>query len=509
MSSQMHAVGPRRVRAKRFAARAMALGILGGVVQVVSAATTASASSVIGSWGPRFDLPLVVIHASVLPNEAGKVLLFSSRGPSVGSAAYLWDSATGALTNVSVTYSHDMMCGGNTMLSDGSVFVAGGRISAEKTSIFDPGSDTWVPGPSMASARYYPSTIELPDGKVLIFYGQSTTVDSYDPETNTIARLPASANRSDVDLYPRMHVLPDGKIFNAGPERQTLLFDPATNTWSPMGLMAHARSAGSSVLLPGLNKVLASGGNSGAQITKTADIIDFSAATPQWRPTASMNLARQDQNTLLLPDGTVLAVGGKGGGTIPKQAELFDPVTETWTLMAAQSAQRAYHSIAVLLPDGRVLSAGDGDGYRLTGEIYSPPYLFKGPRPTIESVSSSSLGYGTGFTIETPNAGEIARVALVKPGPVSHGVNFDQRYLDLAFERGDGAIAATAPGGPNLAPPGWYMLFVLNDAGVPSVASWVRVRTAPEPGRAGMLGSGIALLSLLSRARRRSRAAAG
>lgn len=491
-----------RVRTKRFAA----LAILGAVVQVVSGATTASASSVIGSWGPRFDLPLVVIHASVLPTEENKVLLFSSRGPSVGSAAYLWDSATGALTNVSVTYSHDMMCGGNTLLSDGSSFAAGGRISAEKTSIFHPESNTWVPGPSMASARYYPTTIELPDGKVLIFYGQNTTVDSYDPETNTITRLPASANRSDPDLYPRMHVLPDGKLFHAGPERQTNLFDPATNTWSPMGLMANPRTAGSSVLLPGLNKVLASGGNSGAQITKTAEIIDFSAATPQWRPTASMNLARQDQNTLLLPDGTVLAVGGKGG-TIPKQAEIFDPVTETWTLMAAQTAQRAYHSIAVLLPDGRVLSAGDGDGYRLTGEIFSPPYLFKGPRPTIESVSSSSLGYGTGFTIQTPNADQITRVALVKPSPVSHGVNFDQRYLDLAFERGAGEIAATAPGGPNLAPPGWYMLFVLNDAGVPSVASWVRVHTVPEPGRAGMFGSGIALLSLLSRARRRSRAA--
>ena len=120
------------------------------------------------------------------------------------------------------------------------------------------------------------------------------------------------------------------------------------------------------MLLPGLNKVLAIGGNKGALTTNTADIIDFSSATPQWRPTGSMNLARQDFNAVLLPDGTVLSWRQRRG-TIPKQAEIFDPVTEKWTLMAAQTAMKAYHSTAVLLPDGRVLSAGDGDGLRLKG----------------------------------------------------------------------------------------------------------------------------------------------
>ena len=387
----------------------------------------------------------------------------------------MWDPGTGDLTDVSVMYSHDMMCGGNTVLSDGRVFVAGGRINAERTAIFNPATETWSPGPSMPLSRYYPTAIELPDGRVFIFSGRNDTAESYDPKANTLTPLPASANRK-LALYPRMHVLPDGRLFNAGPEQQTSIFDPATSTWSFMGEMIFgARHNGSTVLLPGLNRVLAIGGNTGAGPTNTAEIIDLSQATPRWRRTTSMQFSREHTNVVLLADGTVLVVGGRGGDRIPKHAELFDPVTETWSQMAAQVAQRAYHSTAVLLPDGRVLSAGGGDGDRLTGEIYSPPYLFKGGRPTIASVAPSSLGYDQAFTISTPDAGSIGRVALIKPGVASHGVNVDQRYVDLEFTVDGGTVSATSPADPNLAPPGWYMLFIVNSSGVPSVASWVHV----------------------------------
>lgn len=476
----------RRIRTAgvRFAVKTCAaLGLLLGVFQGILLAASASPESVIGSWGPRFPLPLIAIHATAFPN--GKVLLFSARSnsslsstkssSSIGSDAWVWDPGTGDLTDVSLTYSYDMMCGGNTLLPDGKVLVIGGRINAQKTVMFNSATETWIPGPTMPLARYYPTAIEVPDGRVFIFGGRNDTAESYDPKTNKLTLLPAKVNRK-LALYPRMHVMPDGRLFDAGPEQQTSVFDLGTNTWSGMGQMTYGtRFNGSTVLLPGLNRVLSIGGDKGAGATNTAEIIDVSQDTPQWRQTASMHIAREHLNVVLLPDGTVLVVGGRGADTLTKSAELFDPVTEGWTRMAAQVALRGYHSTAILLPDGRVLSAGDGDENRLTGEIYSPPYLFKGGRPTIASVNSSSLGYGQAFSISTPDAGSIGRVALLKPGVASHGVNVDQRYVDLQFSANSGQVFASSPAGPNLAPPGWYMLFIVDSRGVPSVASWVQV----------------------------------
>jgi hypothetical protein len=134
-----------------------------------------------------------------------------------------------------------------------------------------------------------------------------------------------------------------------------------------------------------------------------------------------------------------------------------------------------YHSTALLLPDGRVLSAGQSFGqYENTGEIFSPPYLFKGARPVI-SEAPGTLGYGQVFTVATPQAASISRVALVRAGAVTHSVNFDQRYVDCSFTTSGGTLLVTSPPNANYAPPGWYMLFLVNSTGVPSVASWVQV----------------------------------
>jgi len=134
-----------------------------------------------------------------------------------------------------------------------------------------------------------------------------------------------------------------------------------------------------------------------------------------------------------------------------------------------------YHSTAVLLPDGRVLSAGESYGnLKQTGEIFSPPYLFKGARPAI-SGAPATLGYGHAFTIGSPDAHDVKRVALVKAAAVTHSNNFDQRYVDCTFSARGGKLHPTAPRNGNHAPPGWHMLFLVNAAGVPSIAHWVRV----------------------------------
>lgn len=445
---------------------------------------------VVGEWSAPIDLPLTPIHGSVLPN--GKVLLFSRPDTSVGSEAWLWDPATGGLTDVTLTWERDIFCAAQSLLPDGRLLLTGGHVpnttgafGPANTDLFDPSTNTFTSGPLMSEGRWYPSNVQLADGRALIFGGKiepkvnAVTVDEYDPATNSIVQLPTTANQS-MGNYPKLHLLPDGRIPWTN-RSTTKIFHPDTDTWTdgPASVYGSRWENGNSVLLPGLHKILQVGGG-GDPATATAEIIDFSSSSPAWTSTASMNHPRGWADAVLLPDGDVLMVGGSDGpqyGTPVKAAELFDTESETWTVMASQQAPRMYHSIAVLLPDGRILSAGQDTGSSFThrAEIYSPPYLFKGARPTI-GAAPSSVGYGQQFDISTPEAADIARVVLIKPGSATHATDFEQRYVDLPFTvSAAGTLTATAPPNGNHAPPGPYMLFILTSTGIPSVATFVHV----------------------------------
>jgi galactose oxidase-like protein len=453
--------------------------------------------AVVGRWSGLIDLGVKGISSVVLPN--GSALLFSYPVNAVGSDAYLFSSDPMRLTDISLSWTRDIYCSGHSFLPDGRLFIAGGHLhrggrrGVRDTALFDPRTLTFTPGPLLSEERWYPTNAALGNGKVLVFGGfkdrsaltKAVTVDEYDPVENTITQLPPTANRA-FGNYPRLHLLRNGKIAHTN-WKLTHLFNPATNTWSASASMNYIGrgESSASVLLPGSMKVLQFGGTDGkGGATNTAEIVDFSAQTPAWRYTASMTHPRVWTNAVLLPDGNVLAVGGGTGGSYTNpvyEAELYNPGTGTWTAMAAQQAPRVYHSTAVLLPDGRVLSAGHDKGaYQTTGEIYSPPYLFKGPRPTITS-APTSVDYGQTFTVSTPDARSITRVALIRPSSVTHSLHADQRYVDLSFTALDAnTLSVTAPGTGNEAPPGPYMLFVLA-SGVPSVASWVFVGTAAAP----------------------------
>lgn len=471
------------------------LALLAVQVGTIAVRPAGAGPELTGQWAAPINLGVKGIHSTVLPN--GKVLLYSYPVSAVGSDARLFDPATGGTTNVSINTQLDVFCAGHSLLPDGRLFNTGGHVyqaafglGIRNNTIFDPATNTWSNGPLLSEERWYPTNVTLGDGRVLVFSGDrdlnnpAPTVDAYDPAANTITQLPSSATLY-LGLYPRQHLMPDGRILTNLTTRQTQptkLFDPSTNTWTNLAstLFGTRAEAGSSILLPGLNKVLYFGGSrrNNGTATATAEIIDLSEPTPQWRYTNPMNAARMWANALVLPDGKVLVVGG-GGRSLYKNpvfsAELFDPVTETWTTMASQLRPRMYHSTAVLLPDGRVLSAGhDRGNAQFTGEIFSPPYLFNGPRPTITS-APADLGYGGQFQVSTPDAGSIARVALIRPASVTHSIDFDQRYVDLSFTAGSGVLDVTGPANGNIAPPGYYMLFILNSSGVPSVASWVHV----------------------------------
>jgi hypothetical protein len=422
-------------------------------------ARAAAGPAATGSWTAPFALTLVSIHAVVL--HTGNVLLFSWPNKTVGSDAVLWNPVSGTITNIALSYQRDIFCGGTTVMSDGRVFIAGGHIyqgaindtqGVANTTVFDPASSSWTEGPIMSEARWYPTTMLLGDGTVIICAG---TVNS-------------GANATTTGLLAWTNLA------------TTWFLNPATATWAkgPKLNSAGRGVTDTSVLLPGLTKIMEIGGSTASGPTATCEILDTSAATLAWTPTGSMNFARVWANTVLLADGTVLVVGGGQSGSYGSPiftSEIYDPATGVWTEMAAQTAPRIYHSTAVLLPDGRVLSAGESHGsLAQTGEIFSPPYLFQGARPTISS-APGTLSYGQGFTVSTPDAASISRVALVKAGSVTHSNNFDQRYVDCTFTAGSGSLSATAPPDSNHAPPGWYMLFLVNSGGVPSVASWVQV----------------------------------
>jgi hypothetical protein len=198
-----------------------------------------------------------------------------------------------------------------------------------------------------------------------------------------------------------------------------------------------------------------------------------------------MSIQRRQLNATLLPDGKVLVTGGSNAAGFDEPsgavlyAEMWDPTTETWSTMASHTRYRGYHSIALLLPDGRVLSAGGdlsaGGGTAFNAEVYSPPYLFNGARPTITS-APTSVSYGETFVVQTPDALGITQVTWIRLSSVTHGFDQNQRINRLGFSQTQGGLAVRTPSSAKVCPPGHYMLFILNSKGVPSVSQILKMR---------------------------------
>src|SRR5690242_16573415 len=200
-----------------------------------------------------------------------------------------------------------------------------------------------------------------------------------------------------------------------------------------------------------------------------------------------MSQPRIEMNATILPNGKVLAVGGslndEDTGTASLNADLYDPATNTFSSAGMNAFPRLYHSNSLLLPDGTVWFAGGNPArgtYEQHMEIYSPAYLFNldgtlATRPTITGVPSSGIGYGSTFQVQTPDAASITSVVLMRPGAPTHAFDMEQRLVAMTFRAGSSVLNVTAPPNGNIAPPGYYMLFILNSSGVPSVASFVRL----------------------------------
>jgi len=324
----------------------------------------------------------------------------------------------------------------------------------------------------MNDARWYPTNTTLANGDVLVVSGFTVTgtfntmPQVWNPSTNTWRDLTSA--QLMLPLYPWMFLAPNGQVFNAGDAteaRATTLTSRYLNTsgtgqWTAVTSYNYngVRDYGSAVMFDG--KILIAGGDGAVNTaaTKTAEVIDLNSASPSWQFTGSMANARRQFTLTVLPDGKVLATGGSTGFGFDNRsnpvfpAEMWDPNTGSWTSMASISVYRGYHSTALLLPDGRVLSAG-GEQTGASAQIYSPPYLFKGARPTITSAPSSA-SYGQTLFVATPDAANIGMVTWIRLGSVTHGFDHNQRLNHLSFTQASGGLNVTTPANANLAPPG-------------------------------------------------------
>jgi WD40 repeat protein len=442
-----------------------------------------SRSALEGEWSGLIPSPVIQLHLHLLPD--GRVLSWGLQG-----SPQLWDPASASFTAVASPAL--LFCSGHTFLSDGRLLVAGGHITSDHglpaTTIFDPSTGSWAAGAPMAQGRWYPTVTTLPNGEELALAGED--------ETGTLVRIPEIWNGSawrqlttatvSVPNYPRAFVAPDGRVFYAGMQQQSRwLQTSGTGAWS-LGpkLNFGSRNYGSAVMYaPG--KILFVGG--GSPPTNTAEIIDLNQPNPQWTYTGSMTYPRWNLNATLLPTGDVLVTGGTSvsdrtsvAGAV-NVAELWSPTTGGWTQLARSApVLRGYHSTSLLLPDGRVIHSGGGDGSgtpnNFNYEVFSPPYLFRGPRPVIGGGVPSDVGYGQALALDTPDGASIAKVTLIRLGSVTHAFDQSQRLLPLSFSPTPSGLSVTLPASGNIAPPGPYMLFLVNSNGIPSVGQILRLR---------------------------------
>jgi hypothetical protein len=456
----------------------------------------AQAPDQVGQWQrTKNPLPFYPIHTHLLPT--GKVMIWGLADTDASpSDPRSWDPASENVSSLA-TPGTNQFCAGHTFLADGRLFVAGGHIDSfvglRRASAYNPFTNAWSSAPNMKAGRWYPTAAVLANGDVLVWSGQIDLTVGYNalPQVYRVAankwRNLTNA-RLAVDLYPLMLLAPNGKVFNAGGTDITRYLDTAgSGAWSLVAVRAGGYRINASAVMYAPGKVLIVGGAGFPSYipTNIAEVIDLNQPSPSWRGVASMQYAREFLNATLLPDGKVLVTGGTAApmndetGAV-SVAELWDPTTETWTSLATSaSIPRVYHSAALLLPDGRVLSTG-GNNYPDT-EIYSPPYLFKGARPTITS-APASVTYGQSFTVQTPDAATITRVTMIRLSSVTHAFNMSQYISELGIVsrpaegltvRAPAAAAAVSP--PTVAPPGHYLLFVIGGNGVPSVARIVRL----------------------------------
>jgi hypothetical protein len=456
-----------------------------------------------GAFGPVIGWPLIPLHAALMPD--GRVLSYGTdeQGQQTGLFVYdIWDPSLGTggsshlvLPNTTLT---DLFCSAQTVIAaTGELLLVGGdetidavrNYSSAGTTIVEPATSLIRAEAPMAWRRWYPTLVTLSDGNVLVVGGRDAPgVPTITPELYTPgqgwrtlggAKSAAAFGANYANWwYPRAFLAPTGRVGIVGHDGKIFTL-AATGSGSITRATANApaghRALPTLMYAPG--RVLA------LRASRKVSIINFSKAAPTVAATANVSAIRYWSSTTVLADGRVLLTGGSSAVNkltgVSYHAEIWDPATGLWTRGASAKQPRLYHSISLLLPDGTVLTGGGGaPGPRtqLNAEIYYPPYLFKGDgsgqladRPTIVA-APDRLTRSAPFNLTVGAGRSISRATLVRIGSVTHSLDTDQRHLGLTFSQSGDIVTAIAPGAASIAPPGYYLLFVFDTQGVPSLA---------------------------------------
>jgi hypothetical protein len=489
-----------------------------GLVRVVPVETDLATAAQEGVWRIlEMDSGVLAVHAALLPG--GDVLFFagSSNDPDAAAAqrygTRVWHYPAPAMSAPHTPV--DLFCCGHAHLPDGRLLAAGGTerydpfVGLKQSVVFDPAAGPpspasptgrageWVAQPAMGQGRWYPTLVALPDGSVLAVSGLGADgFLSLVPERYDGHGWDALPESPPWPMYGHLFLLADGRLFYSGGQyganngQRPAVWDPVGDTVAQVDGLPEPgfRNQCASVLLPPAQdqKVMVVGGG-GADIhavgtTATSAIADLGAAHPVFVPGPPMHHARMHLCATLLPDRTVLVNGGSGmeesHAHASPHAEIYDPGANAWRGAAASRVDRLYHSVALLTSDGRVVTAGSNPERKdeeLRIEVFWPPYLFAGPRPSF-LLADERVHYGGTVVAEVVDPADLREASLLRPGATTHSCDVEQRLVDLPMQVvGPEAVELTLPATATLAPPGWYQLVVVSSAGVPSQGAWVHL----------------------------------
>lgn len=473
---------------------------------VVDPVTDLDTAATRGVWRVLdIDSQVLAVHAALL--HTGDVLLFAGSSNNPANTQFrtrLWRYPAPVLQAADTPI--DLFCCGHAFLPDGRLLAAGGTARYDPFTglpdalVFDPDSATWSARPEMAGGRWYPALLTMDDGRVLAISGiDADGALNEDPEVYAEATGWATVESPGPwPMYAHLTLLRDGPVcysgaqYGANNDVEPSVWHPGTGqvTAIPGLSAADHRNQAATVLLPPAQDqrvmVIGGGGHSAEHhgVGGVADVAvaDLAAAAPRFRPAAPLHQARMHLNAVLLPDRSVVAVGGaaleESAANAALHAEIYHPDADAWTLGAAARVPRLYHSVALLTPDGKVVTAGSNPQRgqeELAIEVYSPPYLFRGGRPTV-TLDADTAAYGATITATCSPADRLREFNLVRPGTTTHSCANDQRLVDVPHRViGAAAVALDLPAEATIAPPGWYLLFAVDQDGVPSDGVWLRI----------------------------------
>ncbi|MDZ4401118.1 Ig-like domain-containing protein [Prosthecobacter sp.] len=501
--------------AARLAPAAQAVEMGFGAVSPAQYATMGNWSAII-PWSPH-----IPVSAALLPN--GRLLTYASNqrttfpdGPQFTYAA-VWDPATGLFTEFN-NGRHDMFCGGLALLQDGRLLVNGGNGilgTNALASLFDWRTNAWTAAQSMPDGRWYNTSVALPNGEVFTASGNgggsgTGTTDQWNASSGwrrmsgvnwqSVVNAPIP-NANEPNWHPFLLVAPDGRLAHFGPHHAlNWISTSGTGSLTPAGATlpgTHYPKQGAWAMYD-IGKVLVAGGlqaiDNGTVVNK-AFTVNLNGTTPVVAPTAAMANARSFSNSVILPNGEVMVVGGTFVGAFGSDAgtiytpEIWNPTTGQWRAVADAAVPRNYHSLAMLLPDGRVWSGGGGlygetPADHRDAQIFTPPQLFNADgsaaaRPQI-TAAPDRIGPGTVFTVNASPG--VQYFSFIRMSSLTHSVSTDLRHLRFTHSvTSPGVYALNAPASINVLTPGYWMMFGVDANGVWSVSRIVQVTNATLP----------------------------